>query len=78
MKTAALAALPLALALAACGDPIDGSDTANMEGEATAVGDDAPSPTDYEPGADGPLQNDVVPEESEIQPTGDDDLTDSE
>ena len=42
-KTALLAALPLALTLGACGEPIDGSDTADLGNDTTtAPAADAP------------------------------------
>ena len=83
MKTLALAALPLSLALVACGEPLDGSDTANLEGDATAVEGGADTPgTEYEPGEDGLLQSDVEPTEGEVAPRTeeqlDDDITDAE
>ena len=71
-KTALLAALPLALTLGACGEPIDGSDTADLGNDpTTAPAADAPDdgPLDYEPGEDGLLQSDM-------EPMGDDDAAD--
>ena len=83
MKTFALAALPLSLTLVACGEPLDGSDTANLEGDATAVeGGTDTTGTEYEPGEDGLLQSDVEPAKSEVAPRTeeqlDDDITDAE
>ena len=87
MKTlsplAALAALPLGLLVTACGEPLDGSDTANLEGDATAVeGGSETTGTEYEPGEDGLLQSDVEPTTSEIAPRTeeqlDDDITEAE
>ena len=81
MKTIALA-LPLAFAITACGEPLDGSDTADLEGDATTVEGGADDGTAYEPGEDGLLQSDVVPEADEIAPRTeeqlDDDLTEAE
>ena len=51
-----IAAIPLAFALSACGEPIDGSDTADMEAEAAVAGEVGSSPTGVNPAEDGMLQ----------------------
>ena len=63
-KTILIAALPLTLGLAACGEPIDGSDTADMEADAvTAPGADEPI-SGENPAADGMLETEVQPTET--------------
>ena len=63
-KTILIAALPLTLGLAACGEPIDGSDTANMEGDAvSAPGENQPI-SGENPAADGMLETEVQPTET--------------
>ena len=64
----ALCALTLAASLAACGEPIDGGDTADLSSDATEA---QTGPTDgptYEPGEGGPLNADIYSEED---PTAD-------
>ena len=61
MKPALALALPFALTLGACGEPIDGSDTADMQADAVA----APSGDTIDgenPAADGMMQTEVEPE----------------
>lgn len=64
---AVAAALPLSLALAACGEPLDGSDTANMEPDASAPeaagmsADNVDATTGENPAEDGMLQTEVEP-----------------
>ncbi|MDG6079976.1 hypothetical protein E3U23_12330 [Erythrobacter litoralis] len=53
-----IAALPLALSLSACGEPIDGSDTADMTNDAVVPGEEGSSPTGMNPAEDGLLQTD--------------------
>ena len=63
MKTfALLAALPVSLALAACGEEMDGSDTADLGSDATVGETGTMDGAEYQPGDDGPLQNDVEPD----------------
>ncbi|MAW90383.1 MAG: hypothetical protein CL574_04675 [Altererythrobacter sp.] len=67
MKPALALALPLALTLGACGEPIDGSDTADMQGDAVTApsGDEA---IDGEnPATDGMLETEV---ETDTETTG--------
>ena len=63
-KTVLLAALPLSLALTACGEELDGGDTADLGSDVTTGETGMEGDADYEPGEDGPLQNDVVPDET--------------
>ena len=66
MKTPALAAaLALAFGLAACGETMDGSDTADMTSDAVSADTGTDDASDYQPNEDGPLQNDVVPDDRE-------------
>ena len=63
-KALLIATLPLVAGLAACGEPIDGSDTADLQADAvTAPGaqDDTPG---QNPAEDGMLQTEVQPTES--------------
>ena len=67
-KSALFATLPLTIALAACGEPMDGSDTADMGSDAVTAGVEETGTADYQPGEDGPLQNDVVPADETMEP----------
>ena len=60
-KTALFFTLPALAALAACGEPIDGSDTADLEADVvtTPGGEDAVAGEN--PAEDGMLQTDVEP-----------------
>ncbi len=51
-----LAAIPLALSLTACGEPLDGGDTVEIEEGATVTGEQGSSPTGVNPAEDGMLQ----------------------
>ena len=64
MKILALAALPAALLATACGEPMDGSDTADLGADVTEGQTGSNAGADYQPGADGPLQADVEPTQS--------------
>lgn len=66
MKLRLTATIPLALAagLAACGEPIDGSDTADLGSDVT----EADRGPEYEPGEDGLLQSDMEPAPEPIEP----------
>ena len=58
-----LLALSGALMLASCGDPLDGSDTADMTNDAVTAGSqgtDATMDEPYAPDEDGMLQTDAV------------------
>ncbi len=66
-KSAFLFALPLALAISACGNP-DGGDTADLAPDAVTAGTGEATDTEYQPGEDGPLQNDVVPGDEPVEP----------
>ena len=59
MKPLYVAAL-LPLALAACGEPLDGTDTADLEADAVAAPPNASSTGDN-PAEDGMLQTEVDP-----------------
>lgn len=63
MKLTLTAAIPLALAfgLAGCGEPIDGSDTADLASDATEADPGPEGGPEYEPGEDGLLQSDMEP-----------------
>ncbi len=67
-KTALLAAIPFIFSLGACSEPIDGSDTADLAPDAVSAGTGEPGDADYQPGEDGPLQNDVVPGDEPVEP----------
>ena len=66
-KSVTLLALPLALALSACGEA-DGGDTADLAPDAVTAGTGEPTDSEYQPGEDGPLQNDVVPGDEPVEP----------
>ena len=73
MKTSALlAALPLTIALAACGEAPDGGDTADLAPDAVTAGTGETTDETYQPGEDGPLQNDVVPADDMVEDTMED------
>lgn len=55
------ATIPLALAIAACGGEIDGSDTADLGSDVTEVQTGPEDAPEYEPGEDGLLQSDIEP-----------------
>lgn len=84
MKLTLTATLPLALAfgLAACGEPIDGSDTADLASDVTEADIGPEGGPEYEPGEDGLLQSDMEPDpeaanESAAEPmAGEDPMTD--
>jgi hypothetical protein len=64
MKHTLTATLPLALVfgLAACGEPIDGSDTADLGSDVTSADPGPEGGPEYEPGEDGLLQSDMEPD----------------
>ncbi len=67
MKPGLALALPLALTLGACGEPIDGSDTADMQADAVA----APSGDEIDgenPATDGMLETET--ETTGTEPVG--------
>ena len=79
MKTTALlAATPLVLALAACGDPIDGSDTADMSSEATTGETGVEDDGAMNPANDGMLDTDVETVEETMEEPMTDDATGDE
>ena len=57
--------LSLALAITACGEPIDGSDTADMTNDAVSADTGAEGESSYDPNEDGPLQSDALLEDAE-------------
>ncbi|WP_156787368.1 hypothetical protein [Erythrobacter sp. SD-21] len=66
MKLPALAAaLSLTIGLAACGEPIDGSDTADMAPDAVSGETTDTSAAEYRPDEDGPLQSDGLVDDTE-------------
>ena len=69
MKAPALAlALSATIALAACGEPMDGSDTADMTNDAVSADTGAEGESSYDPNEDGPLQSDALLEDAENTP----------
>ena len=52
--------IPLALAIAACGEPIDGSDTADLTNDAVTADTGVEGESTYDPNEDGPLQSDAI------------------
>ena len=69
MKAPALAAaLSATIALAACGEPIDGSDTADMTNDAVSADTGAEGESSYNPNEDGPLKSDALLEDADNAP----------
>ena len=68
----AFAAISLSLGLAACGEPLDGSDTANMEPDAAAPMDSGMSEENLDaadgenPAEDGMLDTEIEPTDEPI------------
>ena len=60
--------LPLALAIAACGEPMDGSDTADMTNDAVTADTGTEGESSYDPNEDGPLQSDALLEDAQDTP----------
>lgn len=54
-----LCAVSLALFLAACGEPIDGGDTANLGSDVTEAQTEPTDGPTYAPGEGGPLNSDI-------------------
>lgn len=54
--------LPLALAIAACGEPMDGSDTADMTNDAVTADTGNPEAEAVNPASDGMLDTEVEAE----------------
>ena len=74
MKAPGLAAAFAAtIALAACGEPIDGSDTADMTNDAVSADTGAEGGSSYNPNEDGPLQSDALLEDADNAPDAADD-----
>jgi hypothetical protein len=67
-QSALLATLSLTIALAACGEAPDGGDTADLAPDAVTAGTGDTTDETYQPGEDGPLQNDVVPADETMEP----------
>ncbi|MAM41586.1 MAG: hypothetical protein CL949_24465 [Erythrobacter sp.] len=67
MKPALALALPLALTLGACGEPIDGSDTADMQGDAVTAPSGNEAIDGENPATDGMLETEV---ETDTETTG--------
>ena len=65
-KTILIAALPAALSLSACGDPIDGSDTADITPDATAVETGAEDAEAYNPSEDGMLESEGLVDDTPV------------
>ncbi|MBT8427794.1 MAG: hypothetical protein KJO02_07175 [Erythrobacter sp.] len=65
-KTILIATLPVALALSACGDPIDGSDTADLSSDATTVETGDEDAGAYNPSEDGMLQSDGLVDDTPV------------
>ncbi|QZD90573.1 hypothetical protein K3148_04040 [Qipengyuania aurantiaca] len=59
------AALSLSIGLVACGEPIDGSDTADMAPDAVSGETIDTSAAEYKPGEDGPLQSDGMVDDTQ-------------
>ena len=59
-RTLPILAAAACLGLAACGEPLDGSDTADLEGDAVTAGDVGSSEDGYNPAEDGMLQTDAA------------------
>lgn len=70
MKLRLTATIPLALGvgLGACGEPIDGSDTADLGSDVTEADPGPEGGPEYEPGEDGLLQSDMEPAPEPIEP----------
>ena len=58
-KAAFLAAIPLALGLSACGEPIDGSDTADLGNDTTTAAGTTSDAPGMNPAQDGMLDTDA-------------------
>ena len=59
------AALSLSIGVAACGEPIDGSDTAGLAPDTVSADTEDTSAAEYKPNEDGPLQSDGLVDNTE-------------
>ena len=78
-KLAMIAALPLGLAVAACGEPLDGSDTADLAPETTTAETGPEDAGAMNPADDGMLDTDVETVEDTMEdPMAEDSMTDQQ